>query len=126
MIHSVGIDLVEIDRIRKSYNRHRDKFLERVFSPDEIVIIESRKAGMINTMAGKFAAKEAVMKALDPFFVNGEVFLRDIEVLNKESGEPFIRLAEKLAGKMSDKKILISVSHERAFATAVANVVDAE
>lgn len=124
MTHSMGLDLVEIDRIRTSYSRHRERFLERLFSPEEIAIIESRKAGKYNTMAGKFAAKEAVMKALDSFFVNGEIFLRDIEILNTDSGQPFVKLPEKLAERMRGKKILISISHERVFAAAVATVVD--
>lgn len=124
MTHSIGLDLVEIDRIRTSYNRHRERFLNRLYSPDEIAIIESRRAGKFNTMAGKFAAKEAVMKALDTFFVSGEVFLRDIEVLNNESGQPYIRLPERLTARLAGKKILISVSHERVFAAAVATIVD--
>ncbi|MEZ5359934.1 MAG: holo-ACP synthase [Candidatus Zixiibacteriota bacterium] len=124
MTHSMGLDLVEIDRIRKSYSRHRDHFLERLFSDEEIAIIESRKAGMYNTMAGKFAAKEAVMKALDPFFKQGEIYLRDIEVLNSESGQPYIKLPDRLAKRIPGKKILISISHERVFAAAVATVVD--
>ncbi|MCK5126357.1 MAG: holo-ACP synthase [candidate division Zixibacteria bacterium] len=124
MTHSIGIDLVEVDRIRTSYNRHREKFLNRVFSEDEIGIIESRKAGMIMTMAGKFAGKEAVMKALDPFFVSGEIYLKDIEILNLESGRPYVRLPAKTVDKLAGKKILISVSHERIFATAVATIVD--
>ena len=126
MTHSVGIDLVEVDRIRTSYNRHHDRFLQRVFSDAEIAIILSRKAGKIATMSGKFAAKEAVIKALDPFFEAGEVFLKDIEILNTPSGKPFVNLSEKLAGRMTGKKILLSISHERAFAAALVTITDDE
>ncbi|MCP4569974.1 MAG: holo-[acyl-carrier-protein] synthase [FCB group bacterium] len=123
MIYSTGIDLVEIDRIQKGYRRYGDNFLNRLYSPDEIGIIKSRKANMIVTMAGKFAAKEAVMKALGYFFDEG-VYLRGIEILNQPSGIPYVRLPQKTDAKMAGKKILISISHEKKYAVATAIICD--
>lgn len=125
MIYSTGIDLVDVDRIQKGYRRYGDKFLNRLYSPDEIGIIKSRKANMIVTMAGKFAAKEAVIKALGYFFDDG-VYLREIEILNHPSGIPYVRLPQKTDAKLAGKKILISISHEKKYAVATAIIGDEE
>ncbi len=125
MIYSTGIDLVEIDRIQKGYQRFGDRFLSRLYSRDEIGLIKFRKANMIVSMAGRFAAKEAVMKALGQFFDDG-VYLRDIEILNQPSGKPYVRLPEKQASRMTGKQILISISHEKKYAVATAIICDEE
>lgn len=123
MIYSTGIDLVEIDRIEKGYQRYGEKFLNRLYSPDEIDTIKSRRSQIITAMAGKYAAKEAVMKALGVFFDDG-VYLRDIEILNRSSGMPFVRLPERLSTHLAGKKILISISHEKKYAVATAIICD--
>jgi holo-[acyl-carrier protein] synthase len=74
---------------------------------------------MLSVMAGKFAAKEAVIKALGVIFDSG-VYLRDIEILNYPSGMPYVRLPEKLDEGLLGKKILISITHESNYAAAVA------
>ena len=123
MVYSTGIDLVEISRIQKIYDSFGERFLNRYYSPDEINIVRSRKAGQIPTLAGKFAAKEAVMKALGSFFDSG-VWLRDIEILNSPAGIPYTRIAPRIADKMRGKKIDISVTHEKRFAVAMAIISD--
>jgi holo-[acyl-carrier protein] synthase len=123
MIYSTGIDLVEISRIEQTFRRHGDRFLRRMFTDNETALIRSRKSTMIATMAGKFAAKEAVMKSLGAFFTGG-VVLRDIEILNRPSGMPYVKLPERLMKKMSGKEIHLSVSHEKKYATAVAIISD--
>ena len=125
MVYAIGIDLIEIERIRKGYNRFGDRYLTRLFTPAEIDIIRSRKAGMITTMAGKFAAKEAVMKALGVFFDSG-VALRDIEILNHPSGMPYVKLPQKLQDAILNKEIIISISHEKRYAVANAVITDKE
>ncbi len=77
---SIGIDIVEIKRIRRIFVRYRDNFLRRLYSEEEINILQKRPAVMLSVMAGKFAAKEAVMKALGVIF-DGGVYLKDIEIL---------------------------------------------
>ncbi len=76
---------------------------------------------MLSAMAGKFAAKEAVMKALGVIFNKG-VYLRDIEILNQPSGMPYVRLPKRLHEGLSGKQILISITHESSYAAAVAIV----
>jgi holo-[acyl-carrier protein] synthase len=123
MIYSTGIDLVDISRIRKGYERFGDKYLARLFSEDEIEDLKTRKSGMIETMAGKFAAKEAVMKSLGAFFEDG-VTVRDIEILPLPGGMPQARLPMRLRKKLTGKSIMISISHEKQFAAAVAIITD--
>jgi len=123
MVYSTGIDLVDIGRIRDGYNRFGDKYLARLFSDDEIADMKSRRAGMIETMAGKFAAKEAVMKSLGAFFDDG-VTVKDIEILRRPGGMPHVRLPERLAKKLTGKSIMISISHEKHYAAAVAIITD--
>ena len=108
MIYSTGIDLVDIDRIRQGYKLHGDRYLNRFYSKDEINQIRSRKANMIATMAGRFAAKEAVIKCLGLFFDSGVAF-RDVEILNLPTGMPYVRLPGRLNDKMKGKKIFTSI-----------------
>jgi holo-[acyl-carrier protein] synthase len=123
MIYSTGIDLVDISRIEDGFKRHGERFFDKLFTADETEIIRSRKAGMFATMAGKFAAKEAVMKSLGAFFDSG-VTLRDIEILNEPSGMPYVRLPQRLTEKMPGKIIRVSISHEKKYATALAIITD--
>ena len=123
MIYSTGIDLVNIGRIREGYKRFGDKYLDRLFSSDEIADMKSRKAGMIETMAGKFAAKEAVMKSLGVFFKDG-VAVHDIEILPRPDGMPQVRLPDRLRKTLTGKSIVISISHEKHYAVAVAIITD--
>jgi len=125
MIYSTGVDIVDVRRIERAYDRFGNRFLHRLFSPEEINQLREKKSGMIMSLAGKFAAKEAVMKALGVFFENN-VYLKDIEVLNKPSGMPFVRLPQRLQIKLTGKKILISISHEKKYAVATALITDEE
>lgn len=123
MIYSTGFDLVDIDRIIKGYERFGDRYLRRLFSDDEAALIRARQADMMGAMAGKFAAKEAVIKSLGAFFDRGVSF-RDIEILNRPSGMPYVRLPDRLAAGLAGKAILVSVSHEKKYAAAVAIITD--
>jgi holo-[acyl-carrier protein] synthase len=123
MVYSVGIDLIEINRIKKGYKRFGERYLHRLFSADEIGLIRSKKSGTATTMAGKFAAKEAVMKSLSAFFDGGVTF-RDIEILSKPPGMPYVRLPERVQRNIEGKKVLISISHEKKFALATAIITD--
>jgi holo-[acyl-carrier protein] synthase len=123
MIYSTGIDLVDVGRIRDGYKRFGDKYLTRLFSDDEIADMKSRRAGMIETMAGKFAAKEAVMKSLGVFFEDG-VTVKDIEILRRPDGMPHVRLPEHLRRRLPGRSIMISISHEKHYAAAVAIITD--
>ena len=113
--HAVGIDLVEIARVRRVLERHPIRFLTRVFTPHEIAYCRGR----IGELAARFAAKEAVMKALGTG-VRG-ISWREIEVLPNDRGKPLVILhhkAEARARAIGLGEIDISLSHTRAYALA--------
>jgi holo-[acyl-carrier protein] synthase len=93
MIIGIGNDLIDITRIENTLNRFGERFIQRVFTDTEQKKAESReKAGLnINTYAKRFAAKEALSKALGTGFSQG-VFMKDIGVINDTSGRPTIKL----------------------------------
>ena len=111
---SVGIDVVEISRFSEIQKR-TPNFFKRVFSDDEL---SGDEAG--ETIAGKFAAKEAVFKCLkQPLF---SLPFIDIKILNESSGAPFVELsrrAAEIAEEQSIDKILISISHTDLVSTAI-------
>ncbi|MBN9344116.1 MAG: holo-[acyl-carrier-protein] synthase [Caedibacter sp. 38-128] len=90
MIIGIGTDLVEIKRIEDLISRHKDRFMERVFTPVEIAtaLALSRPAA---SLAKRFAAKEAFVKALGTGF-SQEILLTEVEVYNEATGQPRLRL----------------------------------
>lgn len=116
----IGIDIVEIKRIKKILREKRDKFLNKIFSDLEIAYIDSREYKP-NTVAAMFAAKEATSKLLGSGI--GKLNWKDIEVYHKENGRPYINLNQKIrdvSRKMDIANIDISISHEREYALAIA------
>jgi len=101
----VGIDIVDIARIGRALERYGERFLEKVFAPSEIARARQRKHPQ-EYLAGRFAAKEAFMKAR-----GRRLTWQDIEVLS-EGGRPFIIYR----GKRYDE---VSISHERSYAVSV-------
>ncbi len=120
----LGTDIVEIVRIGRMIERHGEHFLKRVYTDDEIRYCSRRKESYQH-FAGRWAAKEAVMKTLGTGWVRG-VGWQDIEVATHRSGRPSILLhgpVAELAHQMGIDTILISISHCRAYATATAVAV---
>jgi holo-[acyl-carrier protein] synthase len=117
MQHHIGTDIIEIERIRDAIERYGERFLNRVFTPDELEIY----GHLVHALAASFASKEAVMKVLGTG--NRGVAWREIESLNHPSGKPFIRLngrAQKVADELGITEIDVSLSHCKEYATAVA------
>lgn len=111
-----GIDIIEISRIRSALERHGERFLRRVFT--ELELFECR--GRADSLAIRFAAKEAASKALGTGI--GPVRWRDIETLHKWTGEPYLVLhgsAEKIALGQGLTAWSVSLSHSRENAIAV-------
>ncbi|HEY4669610.1 MAG TPA: holo-ACP synthase [Tepidiformaceae bacterium] len=112
---AVGIDIIEIDRVADVIARHGDRFLNRVYTPDEI----AHCRGRISELAARFAAKEAVMKALGTG-VRG-VGWRDIEILPNRRGKPLVFLynrgAER-AERIELRGLEISLTHSKEYAIA--------
>ena len=116
MIIGLGTDIVEIERVRKAVTKNF--FKEKVFTENEQIYCESRGKNSAASYAARFAAKEAFFKALGTGIVTR---LTDVEVVNDAHGAPKIFLhgkAEVFAQSAGVKKISVSVSHSREFATA--------
>jgi holo-[acyl-carrier protein] synthase len=123
----IGTDIIECLRIAKMIERHAELFLTRVYTPYEIEYCTARKAATQH-YAGRFAAKEAVLKALGTGWTRGLQW-RDIEVRNEMGGRPKITLdgaARELAHKLGISEMHISISHCRTHATAYALAVGRE
>lgn len=121
MIVGLGTDIVEVSRIAEMMTEHGDHFLERVFTPAEIAHCQPRRDSAPH-YAGRWAAKEAVMKVLGTGFTS-EVSWTEIEVQVKPSGQPFILLhgsTQAVADRLGIDEILISISHTSNYATATA------
>ena len=121
MIIGLGTDIVEIDRVRSMIERHGENFLRRCFTPDEIAYADRHRDAAVR-FAGRWAAKEAVVKVLGTGFVKGITFY-DIEVLPLDSGQPRIELsggAQNMASGMGISSVLITISHAKLYATATA------
>ncbi|MDD2426792.1 MAG: holo-ACP synthase [Eubacteriales bacterium] len=113
-----GIDIIQIKRIERAVERGGQRFLERVFTPAELSICQNS----IQRLAGRFAAKEAVSKALGTGFWSEGVSLHDLEVLSSESGEPELHLygaALKRYKEMKVYDIALSISHEKDYAVSI-------
>lgn len=112
MIVGTGVDLAEVGRIRSSMERFGDRFRNRIFTPAEIAYVE-RKANKYERYAGRFAAKEAGMKAIGTGWRHG-VRWHDFEVVNLPSGRPTLRLhgvAADVAKKLGVTTIQLSITH---------------
>lgn len=121
MIVGLGTDIVEIVRIGSMIERHGELFLQRVYSEAEIIYCQRHKEA-IQHYAGRWAAKEAVMKTLGTGFTKG-VGWTDIEVANLKTGQPVIQLsggALRVSKIKGIDEILITISHCKAYATATA------
>lgn len=117
MIIGIGTDIIEIRRIEQAVSRNH--FVTKFFTPKEIELF--KKKNNLHSIAGNFAAKEAVSKALGTGFRDFSPI--DIEVLRDKKGEPYINLyknAKMLAEKRNINNIYISISHCIEYATAYA------
>ena len=122
MVESIGVDIIELQRIEQTVSRFGTRFTRRILSAAEQDNM-SRRPDATAYLAGRFAAKEAVMKALGEFFDSG-VQLRDIEILNDGEGRPHVRLPQRLRDTLHTKTILLSISHSKDNAVAMAVIGD--
>ena len=118
MIIGIGIDIVRINRIESWLDDK--KLLERYFDSEELNLASSRKNTASQTLAARFAGKEAFGKALGTGL--SDITLKDIIILNDDNGKPEIKLkrtAEEALRKSGAQKVHISLSHERENAVAM-------
>lgn len=117
----IGTDIVECLRIAQMIERHGELFIHRVYTPHEVEYCQQRKQSTQH-FAGRWAAKEAVLKALGTGWIKG-IGWRDVEVRNEGGGKPVISLhggARERAQAIGLQQMLISISHCRSHATAYA------
>ena len=120
MVIGIGIDIIEIDRIKSSIETYGDKFLSKIYTPVEIEYCNS-KANKFQHFAARFAAKEAVFKALGTGWI-GKLKWNEIEVRNEVLGKPEINLygtVLELSHKKGIHGISLSLSHCREYAVAM-------
>lgn len=121
MILGVGIDIVEVERIRSSMEKFGDRFLHRVLLPEEIEYCRQHRYPETH-VAARFAAKEALSKAFGTG-IGHHLGWRDMQVYNIDSGQPMVRMhgqGQILARQRAALQIHLSLSHTRIYATAVA------
>ena len=111
-----GVDIIEIDRIKQSIEDTEGKFCERVYTQKEIEYCESKKMQKYQHYAARFAAKEAVLKAISQLLESKfDIEWKEIEVLNDGQGRPFVNLLKE---NIPVDEIDISISHCKTYAVA--------
>ena len=110
VIFGTGVDITEVSRLRKAVEKWGDDFLSRVFTPKELERSEKR-GSIYQHLAGRFAAKEAVFKALG----NKDLAWQDVEIVNDKDGRPHCTIKN---GKAKDMIIYVSISHVKNYAVA--------
>ena len=118
-VRGVGIDLVEVARIARMLERHGERVVERLCHQGEA---DRGRAAFAQHLAGLFAAKEAVLKALGTGWADGLSF-RQVEVTKARGGAPGVRLHDAAAARAAElgvERIHLSITHEQGFAAALA------
>ena len=111
-----GVDIIEIERVKNSIENTDGKFSERVFTQNEIEYCESKNVQKYQHYAARFAAKEAVLKAISQLLENKfDIEWKQIEILNDENGRPCVNLLKE---GINITDIDISISHCKTYAVA--------
>jgi holo-[acyl-carrier protein] synthase len=114
-MHRVGVDIIELARIKEAIAQYGERFLHRVYTDAEIAYCEGR----VNQLATRFAAKEAVVKALGPD--NSGISWKDMEVVSGGDGAPSIKLHGKAIERFNAlglTDLAVSMSHSKDYAVA--------
>jgi holo-[acyl-carrier protein] synthase len=122
LIVGLGVDIAEVARVRAVIERRGGAFLRRIYTPAEAAYCERFK-NKFERYAGRFAAKEAAMKALGTGWSRGIRWI-DLEIVREPSGRPTLKLAgaaQKIADRLGVKRISLSITHtsEQAFAQVI-------
>ena len=118
-----GTDIIEIERVKKSIEETDGRFCERVYTKDEIEYCESKKIQKYQHYAARFAAKEAIFKAISSTLDSKyEMEWKDIEVKNDQNGRPVVNLDDKFMKNI--ESIDISISHCKQYAVATVVVLE--
>lgn len=118
---TTGIDIIEVDRIKDIIEETKEVFLNKIYTQNEIDYSEKSNVHKYEKYAARFAAKEAVYKALD-ILDNTDINWKDIEVINKDTGRPYIKLNGALE-KYNEIIDSIDISLSHIAETAISSVV---
>ena len=114
-MHYIGVDIVEIARLEKAIARHGEAFLKRIYTDSEIKLYRKK----LPSLAARFAAKEAVIKALGkPTKV---ISLKEIEILSSPGGQPIVNLYGKTQQQVQGMglgNLAVTISHSKEYAVA--------
>ena len=121
MILGVGTDIIEVARIKNSFDRFGERFVNRILLPNEIAYCLAHK-NPAPFLAARFAAKEAISKAFGTG-IGAQLGWQDVEIARKASGEPYVILhgaGQQLLAARDARSVLITLSHTENYATATA------
>ena len=117
-----GTDIIEIDRIQKSIERSGDKFINLIYTPAEIEYCESKKIAKYSHYAGRFAAKEALYKAVSSLLPEKfGISWKDAQIINDENGNPQVEFLN--ANFEQIESLDISISHSKNYAIAMVTII---
>lgn len=115
-----GTDIIEIDRIKKSIEDKKEIFLEKIYTQKEIEYCENKRNAKYQHYAGRFAAKEAIFKAISETLPDKfDITWNDVEIINDKWGKPRVNFINK----RFDMQCEISISHCKEYATATAIII---
>ncbi len=123
-IIGIGTDITSVERIQKVIERRGDAFIKRLFTQAEAAVARKLSSPSLH-LAGRFAAKEAIAKALGTGF-GKDLMWKDIEILNDPKGKPVVQLSPRARTIFGNINVLISISHEQTFAVAFAILQSSE
>jgi len=121
-LFSVGLDIVEVSRIKKDVEKHGQRFVQRILGEKELTVFEQRK-DKYQFLAGRFAAKEAVIKGLGQYFKDRPPY-NVLQIVNDSSGRPELVLPDFISDKIGNVACKLSISHEKNYAVAVAVFIE--
>ncbi len=122
MIHAVGLDIVETARMERDIAQYGERFVQRILGEHERSLYDHRVDKPV-FLAGRFACKEAVIKALG-FRLKDRPPYSDLQVINDPSGQPVLQMPAELNAQLGPVRFLLSISHEQHYAVAVAIITE--
>ncbi len=121
-IYGIGIDLTEVARIKRAIELYGTKFLNRIFTPQEIAFCEGLD-DKYPSYTARFAAKEAFSKALGTG-LRGAISWQEIEICDNERSRPTILVTGKAKERLGNRQVHLSLTHTREYATAIVIIED--
>ena len=121
-IIGLGMDLIECERIRHIWQEHGDRLTDRLLTEAELAYCQRYAADVVQRVAGRFAAKEAILKVLGTGW-RGKIAWRDMEILNDSAGKPLVTLSgecKTIAESLGISSILITITHTKNYGAATA------